>query len=113
MKPYTGGGRKSKNTFVTKKGQTIKLNRSLTDRFLSRRDAKVTRKAERLNGLPKTPLKRFLYHLQPRRMYHYWFSRDGAIMALKIAGIGFVVSFILLVGMFAYFRKDLPNIKDI
>src|SRR6185369_1970479 len=39
--------------------------------------------------------------------------RDGAIMALKIAGIGFVVVFVLIVGMFAYFRKDLPQIHDI
>lgn len=51
--------------------------------------------------------------MQPRRMYQYWFSRDGAIMALKIAGVGFVVVFLLVIGLFAYFRKDLPKIHDI
>ena len=34
-------------------------------------------------------------------------------MALKITGIGLVGSFLLLVGLFAYFRKDLPNLRDI
>ncbi len=34
-------------------------------------------------------------------------------MALKIIGVGIVACFILLVGMFAYFRKDLPNITDV
>jgi len=34
-------------------------------------------------------------------------------MALKIVGIGIVACFILVIGVFAYFRKDLPKIKDI
>lgn len=34
-------------------------------------------------------------------------------MALKLTGIAILVGFLLLVGVFAYFRKDLPNLKDI
>lgn len=34
-------------------------------------------------------------------------------MALKIVGISIVVGFVILVGLFAYFRKDLPNINDL
>jgi len=34
-------------------------------------------------------------------------------MALKIAGIGILVMFVLTLGVFAYFRKDLPDITDI
>ncbi len=109
----TSGGRRPKNTYVTKRGQTIKINRSLKERLLASRDARAARKAKRLAGLPKERFKRLLYHLQPKRMYHYWFSRDGAIMALKITGIGLAAGFVLLVGMFAYFRKDLPNLSDI
>lgn len=71
------------------------------------------RKAERLAGMPKGRLQRFFYRLNPRRMYHYWFSREGGIMALKIAGIAFIAGFIFMVGLFAYFRKDLPNLRDI
>ncbi len=107
------GGRRPKNTYITKSGQAIKVNRSLKERLTASRNARAIRKAQRLAGLPKSRIKRLFYHLQPRRMYNYWFSRDGGIMALKIAGIGFVVGFIFLVGLFAYFRKDLPNITDI
>lgn len=109
----TGRRRPGKSTFTTRSGNTIKLNHSLSDRIKASRDAKSRRRAAYLNTLPQNKFKRILYRLHPKRMAQYWFSRDGAIMALKITGIGIVVCFILLVGVFAYFRKDLPNIKDI
>ncbi len=34
-------------------------------------------------------------------------------MALKVIGVGIVAVFLLTIGVFAYFRKDLPKIKDI
>jgi len=102
-----------KNSYTTSSGKTIKVNRSLTDRVRAGREAKAQRKAAYLSSLPKEPWKRALYRLQPKRLYRYWFSRDGAIMALKVMGIGFVVIFLLLVGLFAYFRKDLPKIQNI
>lgn len=104
---------RNKNTFVTKSGQTIKINRSLTERIQARRDAYAKRRAARLAGLPKSPVKRMIHRMHPKRLYAYWFSREGAIMALKITGIGVIAGFLLLVGVFAYFRKDLPNLKDI
>lgn len=106
-------GRVSKNLFTTRSGNTFKIHRSLSEKMQARKDMKVRRKAERLQGLPKSRIKRFFYHFQPKRMYRYWFSRDGGIMALKIMGIGFIAGFLLLVGLFAYFRKDLPNLRDI
>jgi len=105
--------RKSKNTFVTKSGQTIKINRTLKEKVLAAKDVRSRRRAERLAGMPKSPVKRFFYRMQPKRLYKYWFSREGAIMALKVLGISIIAGFILLVGVFAYFRKDLPNLKDI
>lgn len=105
--------RKPKNVHVTKSGQAIKIHRNLGERLQARRDAKARAKAARLAGLPKSRVKRILFRLHPKRMYRYWFSREGLIMGLKITGIGIVAGFLLLVGVFAYFRKDLPNIKDI
>lgn len=105
--------RVSKSQFVTKSGKTIKIHRSLSDRIKAHKDAKMRWKADLKNGLPKGRLKRFLARFEPKRLYHYWFSRQGAIMALKIAGIGILAGFVLMVGMFAYFRKDLPNLKEI
>jgi penicillin-binding protein 1A len=51
--------------------------------------------------------------MHPKRLAEYWFSREGAVMALKITGIGIIVCFFLVIGVFAYFRKDLPKIKGI
>lgn len=83
------------------------------ERWQNLRDSKSRRKVERMRGLPKSRFKRFIWRLHPKRIAAYWFSRDGAIMALKIAGIAIVVFFVLTMAVFAYFRKDLPNIKDI
>lgn len=110
QRPRRKGG---KNLFTTKSGKTIRVNRTLGERMRASREAKAQRKAAYLSTLPKEPWKRFLYRMQPKRLYKYWFSRDGAIMALKVAGIGFVVIFLLIVGLFAYFRKDLPKIRDL
>ncbi len=106
-------GRKSRTSFVTKSGQTIKINRSLGNRIKAYRDDRSKQKALRLAGMPKSRVKRFFYRLHPKRMYRYWFSREGVIMGLKIVGIGTLASFFLIIGVFAYFRKDLPNIKDV
>lgn len=113
MQNPRGRRRPSKSSYTTKSGTNITLNRSLSDRMRAKRDAKARRRAAYLSTLPKNRWKRFAYRLHPKRVAQYWFSREGGIMALKITGIGIVVVFLLLVGMFAYFRKDLPNIKDV
>lgn len=105
--------RRSANTFTTKSGNSIKLNRSFSGRRAARKDARARQRAAYLSTLPKNRWKRLAYRLEPRRLARYWFSREGGIMALKITGIGIVVCFLLLVGLFAYFRKDLPNITDV
>src|SRR5882724_2537423 len=92
--------RPGKNTFTTKSGSTIKLNRSIGDRMKANREAKARRRAAYLSTLPKNKFKRILYRMQPRELARFWFSRDGAIMTLKIVGVGIVVGFVLIVGIF-------------
>ncbi len=101
------------NKFVTKSGKTIKISRTLSERSKARRDAKALRKSERLKGMPKGRVKRFFFKMHPKRLAKYWFSRDGALMALKLTGAAIVVGFFMLAGLFAYFRKDLPDLRDI
>lgn len=91
----------------------LKVNRSLGERYSAMRQAKALRKVNRLRGLPKSRFKRIVWRLHPRRLADFWFSRDGAIMALKIVGIAIMVLFIITLGVFAYFRKDLKSITDI
>ena len=78
-----------------------------------KKDAKARRKAEYLATLPKSRMKRLFYRLHPRRLYRYWFSKDGVIMALKLTGVGFALMFVFSLSVFAYFRRDLPNPRDI
>lgn len=103
----------SRNTYTTKGGNKIKLNRSLSDKAKARKDAKMRAKAAYLATLPQGRIKRTLYRMHPKRMAKYWFSREGGIMALKVLGIGMLALFVLLIGVFAFFRKDLPNLRDI
>ncbi len=105
--------RPNKNSYITKSGKTIKLHQSLGERIRARKNFRATTKATYLSTLPKNPLKRTLYRMHPKRFFAYWFSRQGGVMALKVAGIGIIVCFFLAVGVFAYFRKDLPKIKDL
>jgi membrane peptidoglycan carboxypeptidase len=112
----SGSGRPRKSSarnVTTHSGKQIKVNHSLGEKWSAMRESKAYRKAHRLRGLPKSRVKRIMWRLNPKRQAQYWFSRDGGIMALKVAGIGILVLFVLTLGVFAYFRKDLPNLKDI
>jgi len=112
-KPRKNVGRKSPHSFTTKSGKTIKVNRSLSERKKARKEEKARAKAAYLSTLPKNRWKRIAYRLHPKRLAAYWFSREGAIMALKVTGIGILACFLIIVGVFAYFRKDLPKLNDI
>src|SRR5581483_10006485 len=110
----TGGNRKQrvKGRYVTtKSGKSLKINRSLGEKWMAMREAKSLRKVNRLRGLPKSRFKRLAWRLQPKRLAAFWFSRDGGILALKIVGMGILAIFVLTLAVFAYFRKDLPDIS--
>lgn len=109
-------GRNSKRgrqTYTTKSGKSIKLNQSIADRKKAKKAEREAEKALYLSTLPKNRWKRLLVRFEPNRMYHYWFSRQGALMGLKIIGVMILLGFFTTIGMFAYFRKDLPQVKDI
>jgi penicillin-binding protein 1A len=107
------GRRRRSGTYTTKSGKTLKLNQSMSERRKADKFARATKKATYLSTLPKNKFLRLAHRMHPQRVAQYWFSREGAIMALKISGIGIVVCFFLVIGVFAYFRKDLPKIKNI
>lgn len=108
-----GRRRPNKNAYTTSSGNTIKLHQSLGEQRRARKNSQAMAKATYLSTLPKNPIKRTLYRMHPKRFFAFWFSRQGALIALKAAGIAIIVCFFLAVGVFAYFRKDLPKINNL
>lgn len=84
---------------------------NLSHRRKTKKDVAARKRAEYLATLPKHPVKRFLYRLHPKRVFAYWFSKRGAFMALKIAGVSVLLMVLFVGGLFAYFRKDLDQIR--
>lgn len=98
---------------VSNKKPTRKLSvySNLTKKRKVKKDAEARKRAEYLATLPKHPVKRFFYRMHPKRFWAYWFSKKGMFMALKIAGVGVLLLALFVGGMFAYFRKDLDQIR--
>jgi penicillin-binding protein 1A len=96
-----------------KKSSSRKLNvySNLSKRRKEKKDSETRRRAEYLATLPKHPVKRFFYRMHPKRFWAYWFSKRGAIMALKIFGIAVLLIALFVGALFAYFRKDLDQIR--
>jgi penicillin-binding protein 1A len=89
------------------------LSTSTKSTYRAKKDAKARKKAEHLAGLPKSRTKRMMYRLNPKRMKEYWFSKEGGIMALKVAGIGLAVMILFMLSVFAFFRRGLPPSSEI
>ena len=93
------------------KSRKMSVYSNLAHKHRLKKDAASRKKAEYLATLPKHPVKRTLYRMHPKRVFKFWFSKQGAIFALKLAGIGILLAILLVGGLFAYFRKDLDSIR--
>ena len=93
------------------KSRNMSVYSNLTKKRRTRRDSDARQRAEYLASLPKHPVKRILYRLHPKRLWGYWFSKRGGMMALKIAGIGLLMMVLSVGALFAYYRKDLDAIR--
>lgn len=98
---------------MTKKKSNRSLNvyANLSQSRKKKKDHKARKKAEYLASLPKHPVKRAIHRAHPKRVAKYWFSKDGLFMALKIGGVAALLLVILAGGVFAYFRKDIDQIR--
>ncbi len=94
-----------------KKSRKLSVYSNLAHKRRVRKDAAARKKAEYLATLPKQPMLRTLYRLHPKRVFQFWFSKHGAYLALKLAGVGILLAIVLVGGLFAYYRKDLDAIR--
>lgn len=84
---------------------------NLAHKRKTKKDNEARKKAEYLASLPKHPVKRILYRMHPKRFWGYWFSKKGGLMALKVLGVGVLLSVLAVGSLFAYYRKDLDAIR--
>ncbi len=93
------------------KSRKLSLYSNLTHKHRTKKDSKARKHAQYLASLPKQPIKRFFYRLRPKHLAEYWFSKHGAITALKVVGITVLIICLMIGGLFIYFRKDLDAIR--
>ena len=93
------------------KSRKLSVYSNLSHSRKTKKDAESKKRAQYLASLPKHPVKRLLYQMKPKNFFHYWFSKQGAKKALKIAGIAAIILAIIIGGLFIYFRKDLDAIR--
>jgi hypothetical protein len=93
------------------KSRNMSVYSNLTHKRKTKKDAQSRKKAEYLASLPKHPVKRLIYRLHPKRFFGYWFSKQGGIMALKVAGVAILLVVLTVGALFAYYRKDLDQIQ--
>src|SRR5688572_16446572 len=98
-----------KQTKKRSKGMSVYANLVASRR--SKADARARRRAEYLATLPKNPVKRWLYRLNPKRVFKFWFSREGAKLFLKLSAVGLVIITIFVAALFAYYRRELDAIR--
>ena len=94
-----------------KPSRKLSVYSNLAHKRRTKKDAVARKKAEYLATLPKHPVKRVLVRLHPKRVAGYWFSKKGALMLAKIAGVTAIIAVLLVGGAFAYFRKDIDAIR--
>lgn len=106
-------GVKYRQSSIRQSRSSLPLNASIGSRRKDKRAARSAARAEYLASLPKGRFKRLGARLRPGHLVDYWFSADGVIMALKIIGIGIISCFFIIIGLFAYFKKDILAFNSI
>lgn len=98
---------------MAKRGSNKRLNvySNLSRQRKVKKDTEARRHAEYLASLPKHPVKRMLFRMHPKRLAAYWFSKRGLKMAIKVTGVAVLLCVLLVGGLFAYYRKDLDQIR--
>lgn len=95
----------------SRKSKALNVYANLSRKRRTKKDRALRKKAEYLASLPKHPVKRFFYRLHPKRVVKFWFSKRGAIMALKLSGVAILIGVLTIGAVFAYYRKELDQIR--
>jgi len=84
---------------------------NLVHKRKTKRDTTSRKRAEYLASLPKHPVRRIIHRMHPKRVFGYIFSKRGLFLGLKVAGVGVLLVVLSAGALFAYYRKDLDQIR--
>lgn len=94
----------------------MKFLNDLKSKFTSKTKSRSTKKRKKptkrsASGVtpPTIWYERWWWYMHPQRFRDWWFTRDGAMAALRIAGVAVGIVILAIVGLFLYFAKDLPS----
>lgn len=103
--------RPKKKKIKSPKKKKIRLYSNLVNSRQAKKDARLKKRAKYLASLPKHPVKRLIYRLNPRHFFGWLFSKDGLRFIGKAFAVCLVAGILLGVGTFLYFRKDVNTLR--
>ena len=98
---------KKKSSSSNKRGKSSSNSKKKTNSSKTKQSAGAGFMAN--SKPPEIWHERWRWYFHPKRFKDWWFTRDGALAALRIAGTAAGIGLLALVGVFLYFARDLPN----
>lgn len=83
------------------------------DKRLAKKTKQSQWHKEFYKGAPRNKFKRALWLMQPAQIKKFWFSKHGLKVLGKISLVGLGVIVVLVVSVYAYYRRQLPNPSEI
>jgi membrane peptidoglycan carboxypeptidase len=90
------------------KNSSSKLH-TYTNSYHTKLSKKEQRRRDFHKNAPKSRVKRLFWRLHPKHAMSYWFSKDGLKTLGKLAAAGFVAMFLIVAGVYAFYKSELPN----
>ncbi len=90
------------------KNSSSKLH-TYTNSYHKKLSNKEQRRRNFHKNAPDSRLKRIFWRMHPKHAMSYWFSKDGLKTLGKLAGAGLVAMFLIVAGVYAFYKSELPN----
>ena len=84
-----------------------------TNSYHQKLSKKEQRHRDYVRGAPKSRIKRILWYINPKRWKYLLFTHQGRIKLAKFAAACFAVLILFSVGMYAYFKSELPSPEEL
>ena len=84
-----------------------------TNSYHKKLSKKEQRRRDYVRNAPKNRFKRILWRLNPKNTWGFLQTREGRIFALKLAGGAFAFFILLVGGVYAFYKSELPSPDEV